>query len=187
VARPASNLRLFVAAYPELDVARQWLERLAGPDLPPSRLTPLHQVHLTLLFIGDTPVRQMDAAIESVERACSGIRAFELTPQRLIALPDEKPGQPARLIAVESDAPASLLELQRRLALRLAGKPRKKPGRPFRPHFTLCRFATPAVLDHALPDAPPQAIPVSTIHLMRSTLTPEGAQHHQVRAFELER
>lgn len=187
VARARSILRLFLAAYPSANVASQWLDALDKAQLPPCRITPLEQIHLTLLFIGDTPARQLETVSESIERACSGIGPFHLTPQNFIALPDEKPDEPARLIAIECDAPPLLLELQRRLAARLAGKPRTKQGKPFRPHFTLCRFRPPVVLEQGLSNIPlaKQPIAVNTIHLMRSTLKPTGAQHDQVGMFEL--
>lgn len=188
MARPASNLRLFAAAYPPLELARRWLDQAAALDLPAHRPIPPEQVHLTLLFIGDTPVRQMDNTIESTERSCVGIDAFDLHTRAVIALPNEKPNLPARLVAMECDAPPSLLELQRRLATRLAGKPRRKPGRAFRPHFTLCRFNAPCVVSLNVPvDTSQDIIPVREIRLMRSTLTPEGAHHHTVQAFQLER
>src|SRR5690554_2267744 len=103
MARPRANLRLFVAAYPPIERSQRWLADLAELDLPPHRPTPLPQVHLTLLFIGDVPVRQLDRTIESIERSCGGIKPITLTPQRLVALPDEKPEQPARLVAVQTD------------------------------------------------------------------------------------
>lgn len=183
MARPSANLRLFVAVYPPRASAESWLSRLRQSSLPPHRPTPLEQVHLTLQFVGDTPVRDLDRTIDSVQRATSGLAPFVLQGQHLITLPER--GR-KRLIALETDAPSTLLELQRRLALRLATKPRKNPADRFRPHFTLCRFRSPAsmkAMDVAVTDEP---FNVASIVVMRSTLAPTGATHHEVASFSLD-
>ena len=50
---PPEPLRLFVALYPPLALAREMVARAAGMDLPRNRVTPAEQVHLTLQFIGE--------------------------------------------------------------------------------------------------------------------------------------
>ena len=183
MAKPRDNLRLFVGLYPPAEMAEQMLAALADLKLPPHRLTPLDQVHMTLQFIGDTPVKDLDATIESVERARSGLPAIELVPLRLMALPRRGP---ARLVAAETDAPPTLLELHRRLATRLARNARERPGDRFLPHLTLCRFRAPTrigALDEPLALA---AFPVEEVRLMRSTLHPDGAKHHEVAVFPLQ-
>lgn len=173
----AATLRLFVAVYPPPQVAQALLEMLPSLDLPPHRPVPPDQVHLTLQFIGDTPAGQLDETVESVRRATGGIGSFELTLLELIALPRRGP---ARLVAAEADRPAALLELQRRLAQRLARAPRRRAGDRFLPHFTLCRFRAPrrvGPLEHRLGIDP---FAVRQIALMRSTLLPEGARHDAV-------
>ena len=115
--------------------------------------------------------------VESVRRAAGGLSATELRPQRLIGLPRRGP---TRLIAAETDAPPVLLELQRRLATRLAREVRRRPGDRFLPHLTLCRFRAPTrhpTIEVPL-DLPP--FPVAEVRLMRSTLHPDGARHHEV-------
>jgi 2'-5' RNA ligase len=182
MSKPASDLRLFVAAYPSHESARSMAKALERLKLPPHKPTPREQIHLTLQFIGDVPQRELDETIESVQRAASGLEPFTLTPQRLITLPERGP---ARLIAAESDAPATLMELQRRLAVRLARNIREKDDRPFRPHLTLCRFRSPArgvTMDQPLAA---DAFEVSQILLMRSVLMPSGARHEEVSAQKL--
>jgi 2'-5' RNA ligase len=182
VSRPVTNLRLFVALYPPADLGHAMLRALDSLSLPRHRLTPPDHVHLTLQFIGDLPAAEMDDVRESVARAAAGLGSFSLTPRRLVSLPER--AHP-RLIAAETDAPGTLMELQRRLAHRLARNVRAKSGDRFRPHFTLCRFAPgprPDPVDHpvALP-----AFTVEHIRLMRSTLRPDGATHHEVESIAL--
>jgi 2'-5' RNA ligase len=182
MARPESNLRLFVAVYPPLEMALVLLERAARLDLPGHRLTPPEQVHMTLQFIGDTPAAELDATRESVARSAAGLRAFSLRSMKLITLPERGP---ARLVAAETDAPPTLLELQRRLAHRLADTTRSRSRHGFRPHITLCRFESPTRLNALHESLQVDAFDVSAICLMRSTLRPDGAQHHLVEAFDL--
>lgn len=176
------DLRLFVAIYPPEDTARAMLRAMRKLDPPAHRPTRLDQVHLTLQFIGDTPSRDLDAVSESVERSGAGIAPFMLTPWRLLSLPPR--GRP-RLIACETDAPAPLLELQRRLVTRLARKPRPNPGDRFVPHLTLCRFtrsARPHDVDHPVAIEP---FPIDRVLLVRSILRPEGAEHAPVHEVSL--
>jgi RNA 2',3'-cyclic 3'-phosphodiesterase len=184
VAKPSANLRLFVAVYPTVEVARQLIETLQNIELPPHRVVPAEQVHITAQFIGDVPAADLDDTIESVRRSAAGLSSFLLKPQRLIALPERGP---SRLIAAETDLHPTLAEIHRRLAVRLARNVRTKDAERFRPHLTLCRFRSPAknVQLPAQLDCPPFL--VQQIMLMRSTLSHEGAAHHEVFACDLER
>jgi len=171
------DVRLFVAAYPPEDSARTMLRAMRKLGPTDHRETPVGQVHLTLVFIGDTRQKDVEQTIESVERSCSGLDAFELRPTRLVTLPSR--GRP-RLIACETDAPPTLMELHSRLVRRLAKNPRQKPGDRYVPHLTLCRFgrsAKPTDVDHPVEIA---SFVVDRVCLMRSVLRSEGAEHREV-------
>jgi RNA 2',3'-cyclic 3'-phosphodiesterase len=176
MSKPTANLRLFAAIYPPLDVARSLIMALNGHELPRHRLTPIEQIHMTVQFIGDTPARELDATIESVQRGCSGISPFALQMQRLISLPER--GQ-ARLIAVELNSCPALLELHRRLVSRLARQPRERQRERYRPHMTLCRFPSPTRFKINA-ELPALEFTVTQVKLMRSTLATSGAHHHEV-------
>lgn len=167
--------RLFVALYPPRELARGLLDTLAGCSLPPHRVTPLEQVHMTLLFIGEVPERELGATADSVERAAAGVEAFDLTVEGLFPLPERGP---ARLIAAGTDTPGALLELRRRLVPRLVA-PRSKQT-PFRPHLTLCRFRAPTRYELPPLELALEPFRVDSISLQRSILLPEGAEHRQV-------
>lgn len=179
-----NDLRLFVALYPPPEIVAELLEWVGAFDLPPYRLTPADQVHLTLQFIGDVSPGRMNETIESVARSTAGLESFSMQLIRLIRLPER--GH-ARLIAAEADSPPSLMEMQRRLAHRLARNPREKSGDRFLPHFTLARFRSPTRFDIADEDAALDVPPftVNTICLMSSTLSPAGARHDVVQEFTL--
>ena len=175
------DLRLFVAIYPPPDAARDMLRALAKLDLPPDarhKVTRLDQLHMTVQFIGDVPGRDLDDVVESVERSAAGVTPFTLTPHRLVTLPER--GTP-RLIAVETDLPAGLVEVHRRLAQRFSRTLRTDSADRFFPHITVCRFtgaAKPASVDATVVLLP---FSVSKLTLVRSTLSPAGAKHEAVQ------
>jgi 2'-5' RNA ligase len=173
-------LRLFIALYPPLEVARELLAALAALELPAHRATLPEQLHMTVLFLGATPERELDAVLESIDRAAAGVGSFTLTPRSLARLPERGP---ARLVAALTDSPPALLELRRRLVARLASA-RRKPG-PLTPHFTLCRFRAPTSCE--LGAVPLHAAPfeVASLSLRSSVLRPEGAEHRQIAGVNL--
>jgi 2'-5' RNA ligase len=175
--------RLFVAIYPPLDVARSLVTSLRELDLPPHRIVPLDQVHVTMQFIGDTPAPQVEQVKESVERSTAGVPRFALRPSLLIKLP---PRGAARLIAAEADRPPALLEIQRRLATRLARSARRNPSDRFRPHMTLCRFRSPTPIPRVDEKLDLEPFAVDEVRLMKSTLRPDGAQHETLVSYALE-
>lgn len=173
-------MRLFVAVHPPEEVRRACLASLALLDPPPDprhRTTPPEQVHLTLQFVGHVPEREMPGIAESVERSASGVGGFRLTPLRLVAFPER--GTP-RLIAVELDAPAGLMEVRRRLVKRLAREPRREDPERFRPHMTLLRFAGDARPKRVERGLELPGFEASEIVLFRSVLRPGGAVHSEV-------
>ncbi len=189
-------MRLFVAAYPPPDAVDYLIGRVAELELPPHRTTPRDQIHLTLQFIGDTPESELARTLESVERATGGLAATRLRLLRLLALPARGP---ARLVAAETDSPATLVELhdrlesrlESRLVGRLAHDPGKARGRRYRPHLTLCRFRTPApflvpdnLFDESEAGAAP-AFPLDELRVIRSVLRPTGAEHSVLARFPL--
>ena len=179
--RPSANLRLFVAIYPPIEVAREALRAIGRLDLPDHRATPAEQVHLTAQFIGDTPVKDLDSVLDSVRRSASGLGGFSLRPMRYITLPQ---GRRPRRVALETDAPPQIMELHRRLAHRLATSPRADTADRFLPHLTLARFRPgPARPIEAEADLP--AFEVDAVVVMRSVLRPEGAEHWEVERIGL--
>ncbi|MCK4872214.1 MAG: RNA 2',3'-cyclic phosphodiesterase [Phycisphaerales bacterium] len=184
MAKRPPTMRLFVAIYPPIEIACAALSTLANLDLPDHRATPDQQIHMTVQFIGDTPVTHLDAVIETTERAAAGLNPFDLTPIRFITLPKRRP---ARLVALETDAPPPLVELHTRLAGRLAHRPRPRPSDRFLPHMTLCRFRQPGAVPGLTVDHPVDlpSFHVRFISLVRSTLQPTGAVHNVMARAEL--
>lgn len=174
--KPSAYLRLFVALYPPREAAALLLEAASRAVGERARLPAPEQLHLTVHFIGDTPMRAMDDVRESVARSASGIGLIEMRVNGLIELPDR--GVP-RLLAARLDASPGLFELQRRLVHRLARSPRGRDGEHFLPHITLARYA-PGSAAPRLTDLPPVESPtflVDHVRLVRSVLRPGGSEH----------
>ncbi|MDP1663122.1 MAG: RNA 2',3'-cyclic phosphodiesterase [Phycisphaerales bacterium] len=176
-------LRLFVALTPDPAAAAAMAAGAAvlTERLPPHRLIPAEQLHLTLAFIGDTRPKEVRGIKESVDRSCAGLRPFTLTAQRIITIPTPDDGGPPRLIAAATDAPPTLLEIQRRLAQRLT-KPKKNGRRPrFLPHLTLARYQhgeTSEAIDQPLTH--PAQWQVTGCTLYASVLTAAGSVYNEV-------
>lgn len=178
----SDDWRLFVAVYPPEATAQALLGAAERSIESRGRLTPVEQVHLTMQFIGDTRTKDLERIRESVARSASGIEPFTLRPLRLITLPERGP---ARLVAAETDAPPGLLEMQRRLAQRLARSPRKSAGDRFLPHLTLFRAARGSSCDRVEAPLEIDGFGVGSLVLMRSVLRSGGAAHTEVARFPL--
>jgi len=178
-----------------LRAARAFLhEHAARYQGATAQLVPPEQVHLTVHFLGNVPVRSLNETIEALDRAKKGLHAFALAPTEIITLPRSGPRGRPRLIAVETEGPADLLELQRRVALRFARTARERPGDRYLPHITLVRFkwggggeplGRPAGRGPMEGAAPPRLFNVHEFHLVKSVLHPDGAQHQSVAKWPL--
>jgi 2'-5' RNA ligase len=175
--------RLFVALYPPPEVAAALLKELAALRLPNIRPTPVEQLHLTLQFIGDTDPRELDDVCESVERSTSGLAPASIGVTGLISLPER---HAPRLVAAELEAHPTLLELHRRLALRLARNAKERSRDRFLPHMTLGRFTSaggPRV--QKVLDAQSLKFDFTEAVLVESVLHPKGAEHRPLFKYAL--
>lgn len=175
--QPDAVLRLFLAVYPQAGAAAEMAGLLKPLRLFGQRPIPVNQIHLTIHFLGNTPIGAVEKIGQAVEQL-SALPAFELRPQRLMTLPE---GRSPRLIALETDGPRPLIELRARAMMLLGAAPETR----FLAHLTLCRFAR---------DARPRSIrlPVSLrpfkvdeVRLVRSLLTGEGARYSTLRSVRL--
>ncbi|MFT3686108.1 MAG: RNA 2',3'-cyclic phosphodiesterase [Phycisphaerales bacterium] len=155
--------------------------------LPPHRLIPTDQLHLTLAFIGETRAKEVREVKESVDRSCSGLHPFTLTAERLITIPTPDDGGPPRLLAAATDSPPTLLEIQRRIAQRLT-RPKKNGRRSrFLPHITLARYrhgVSSDAIDQPLTEPRP-SWRVESCTLYASHLKANGAEYEIVHTTKL--
>lgn len=182
------QVRLFVAArIPELHLTQ--LDDLVAPlrsKLTNARWTTPENQHLTLKFLGRTPVDHIDAVCHTCEMVAAGHRPGELRLTDLGAFPSRSR---IRVLWVGVDDPAAVLnataaDLDR--AFESIGFPSE--GRDYSPHLTLARFKLPVPLKSGFPSIDTSAIaafPFDELTLFRSHLSPKGAHYEVVKTFPL--
>jgi 2'-5' RNA ligase len=138
-------------------------------------------IHLTLKFLGEVPVEQVDAIGQAVNGAIQGQHALELGIKGLGVFPGVRK---ARVIwAGLTGETAALLDLQEKVAAALepVGFPRDR--RRFKAHLTLGRFKKSppppelAALLERGSDYAPCELPLSRVVIYRSELRPQGARY----------
>jgi 2'-5' RNA ligase len=188
-------IRTFIAIEPGDDMQRALTQAQAVLRrlLPFSTLrwTAPEGIHLTLKFLGDTPLAQVGV----IQAALAGVAArharFCLTATQLGVFPNAT--RPAVLwVGLQGDtAPLQRLRDDVERVIAPLGFPTER--RPFHPHLTLARIKMPSAAEaRALQDVLRQdpvgrlgKIDVSDISLMRSDLSPRGARYTRLACLEL--
>lgn len=185
-------MRLFVALeVPEVPLrdVRRRVDAIRD-RLPRARWVDLENVHLTLLFLGET-------AESDVPALASGLRgAFARCPPldlRLAGGGTFPPGRPARVAWLGVEAPEEILTLQAGLTRAAVDALGFAPEeRPYQSHVTLARCPDPWRRDaiekftSAFPGpvGPPWVADHGT--LFESKLSPKGARYRAVEVFSME-
>lgn len=189
--------RLFIA----LELPPNALEAVKQAQADLSRLIPPHAarwvrpegIHLTLKFLGEAPVEQIDDLKAALAEATAGHNGFELGIQGLGCFPNARrprvvwlgiTGDVQQLRALQADVEKSIAPL---------GYPTE--SRRFSPHLTLARAARRASRDD-LEELGRVAEEkdlghlvnwrVDSVSLMRSQLKPDGAVYTQIGHAPLE-
>jgi len=137
-------------------------------------------LHLTLKFLGNTPVAKIEALSQTAQRAAGRFQPFDLIVGRCGAFPPR--GQP-RVLWIGIDDPAGVLAgLHRALEDECATAGFAREQRPFHPHLTITRLRKPqgsrrlAEL-HGEMGFTNQQVSVAEMVLFRSELLSEGSRH----------
>jgi RNA 2',3'-cyclic 3'-phosphodiesterase len=127
----ADTRRLFLALWPDEHIRSGIVARreVLGTDCP--RRVPDHNLHLTLLFLGDQPADRV-AAIETAVTAVEG-RPFACVLDRFGWFPG------ARVLWLGGEAPDAMQILYAGLVEAMTGLGIRMDRRPLRPHVTLFR------------------------------------------------
>jgi 2'-5' RNA ligase len=180
-----SVIRAFIAIdlTPEIiqrleQVSAQLRKRLEGV---PVRWVPVDNIHLTLKFLGDVSLANVDMLKKILLSEVEGHHAFEISVGGLGAFPS--PRRP-RVVWVGVEAPAELAAVQNGVESAMARLGYAREDRPFSPHLTLGRVSRNAVGgDERLIGEAIEAIKlgflgaacVNQVHLYKSDLHPNGA------------
>jgi RNA 2',3'-cyclic 3'-phosphodiesterase len=178
---------LFVAAGVPEDHLR-WLEEKSAAlrsSLRGARWTERVAQHVTLKFLGATPVDKVEPVIAAVSTAAAGRSPAQVSLTQVGAFPSRRR---ARVLWMGLDDPSGLLtglaaDLDR--VLRPLGYEPEK--RAFTPHLTLARFKSPGPLpeDASLVADELQPFTVDHVTLWRSRLHPTGARYEEVEIIKL--
>ena len=184
----SSNIRAFIAIELPTEVKHELgrvsdllagqLPPLAGPLLagPPRvvRWVQPGNMHLTLRFLGDTAVSQLQLLSQQLDELTTHHLPFSLQLDRLGCFPNPKRPR-VMWVGVTGDNPA-LVAVKRELDERLAPLGWAAEDKPFSAHLTIGRVGDgriPPTLNWKLP-VNPLPFAVHGIHLIESQLTPKG-------------
>jgi 2'-5' RNA ligase len=192
----AEHLRMFVA----LKTSDQLLERLAEIQrqlqarLPAGsvRWTRREQLHLTLKFLGNVPVGQVEQLAAAVREAGAGAPPLRLGLAGAGCFPNAR--NPRVLwIGVNGDLP-QLMDLQQRVEIAASGFGDHREEREFHPHLT---FGRVAARDFQAARAVGEAVgelelgflgewTADRLYLVQSQLAPGGPTYTEVASVELQ-
>jgi 2'-5' RNA ligase len=164
--------RLFFALWPDESIRRGILARRESLGSLSRRRVPDHNLHLTLVFLGDQPgdrLAEFEAAAGEIEGA-----ACTLELDRFGWFPR------ARVAWLGGDAPEALSHLQDSLWQRMVDLGVRLDERPFRPHVTLFRQV---LRRPRMPDPDPLIWPVGDFVLVESVA---GSPYRVLRRWALE-
>jgi 2'-5' RNA ligase len=180
--------RLFVAVDPPPAVAERlaaWGREIARGDTGAELrvLDPL-SLHLTLLFLGERPVEEIDELAGALARSAGESPRFEVETGGPLWLPPRRP----RTLAVEAhDHSGQLEDLQRAVAASLGPIAGIEERRRFRAHISVARLRSGARPHAAEPLAPTpeELFDVSEAVLYRSWLEPRAARYEALATVAL--
>ncbi|MCA9048232.1 MAG: RNA 2',3'-cyclic phosphodiesterase [Planctomycetaceae bacterium] len=152
------------------------------------RVTPFAQLHITLKFLGDTPVEMFSRIESAIQQTADAAEPFECRFPGLGTFPNAD-----RPTVVWSRIEPEARFRQAAQALDQALQPEFQPEkRPYQPHLTLARIKgrAPASLgvflrEHA--EAALGTLAVDQIVLVRSILETTGAKYEILKTFPLHR
>lgn len=187
-------LRLFIAVELSQEVHAQLgrlIEELKKHGCKTTRWVNPDNLHLTLKFLGDTPPATLSVLKQTIQAACKSIPTFQANARGTGVFPSLR--QP-RVLWAGLESGAALGNLVSALDSELANLGYKKESRPFSPHLTLARIASPEntpAFDltlkslFAAKEKEFGSIIVRRITLFQSTLSPGGSIYTPLERFQL--
>jgi 2'-5' RNA ligase len=167
-----------------LDTVSTQLKEQMGPV--PVRWVPPENIHLTLKFLGDVSLANIDVLTELLELEAATLKPLVISIGSVGAYP--KVRNP-RVVWVGIEAPQELFALQRSIDSQLNRIGYSPENKPFSPHLTLGRVsrnATPQDVRKIGDVLASQKIGflgvarIRAIHLYRSDLKPSGAVYSKL-------
>ena len=153
--------------------------RAAVPDARAS-WSRADNIHLTLKFLGDISLLQVEKLAEAASRSVEDFAPFKIVFEHTGVFPPH--GSPRVLWIGVNDLEGKLGELHARLEDAAARSGFQKEPRPFHPHLTLARLRKPQhartlAAAHKAMEFEPAEITVSELLVIRSELSSEGSRY----------
>lgn len=190
---PDESWRLFVAIELPAGIRKRLQEHInrLRESVPDARASWSHEenLHLTLKFLGDTPVTRVETLSQVTKRAASEALPFELIVRSCGAFPPR--GQPRVLWVGIEDPSGQLDKLQQALEDECAHAGFARETRPFHPHLTIARLRKPqgsrqlAAL-HEEMGFETETVAASGLAVVRSELSSEGSRHTLISRHEFQ-
>ncbi len=187
----SSSVRAFVA----LPLSESTIHQLASVQTQLSseavrqathlRLTPAHQFHVTLAFLGNLVRTQIDFVCQAASEVASRYAAFRLIPQGLVIFPSIRK---ARVVGVGLQDPNDALgEAVAMLHTRLRAAGLALENRAFRAHITLARLRLPGYFSVENDDvlSSVQLITCARVTVYESERGTTGAKYHELHSMPL--
>ena len=184
---PIEHWRVFIA----IDLPRHICKRIADhidglrSALPDVRASWSREdsLHLTLKFLGDIPVTNVEPLSAAASIAASKVEPFEIAVEGCGAFPSE--GKPRVLWIGIEDPSCQLALLNRELEDECANAGFPREPRPFHPHLTLARIRKPhdsrhLAAVHKEMGFAPGVVRASELSVIRSELRSEGSRHTEI-------
>jgi 2'-5' RNA ligase len=138
------------------------------------RVLAAESLHVTLMFLGERPVEEIEELAEAIATAAARAQPCEVETAAPVWLPPRRP----RALAIElNEHSGALGDLQRDTARMLCAVSGLPEPRRFRPHVTVARSRSGEMPVAQLPATPQLVFTVEEVILYRSRLDPAGARY----------
>lgn len=191
-----SVIRAFIAIEINPEITSQ-LARIAD-ELQQSignhavRWVPAENIHLTLKFLGDVSLNNLELLKDALKSEAAGLASFNISVGGIGAYPKIRS---PRVLWVGVEGPETLISLQRSVENQMEKLGYERDRRNFSPHLTLGRVSRSAQPGEVRAVATALEAyklgfigisPVTAVHLFRSDLHPEGAVYSSLLSVPLD-
>jgi len=170
---PVGMQRIFIGIPVDKSSQKAINKLLDGMKTPDRevRWVPEYNRHLTLAFLGDKPISEVENLARQFDQSYRGLTRFQYGLSALARFPD--PG--GRIIALTGE-PTEALENVFQVTRELLRRNRFEfDQKKFRPHVTLARIRNPKRLKMIFDQAVNIELDISRVTLYQSTLTKSGS------------
>lgn len=187
------TIRTFIAIKisRELEAAFETLMRSMKKNPGPVRWVNPQSIHLTLKFLGEITLAQVEEVCKGVEKAAAGIPPFSLKSGSKGAFPSPKRPR-VFWIGLAEIGDQHLFDLQKNIEeeMALCGFPKEE--RVFKPHLTVGRVKdsrgvetiSNIFMEYQFPEI---EFAAGEVLVMKSELTPQGARYSVQKSFPLKK